>query len=327
MWNVSNPRAPRLVTTTGAAGQGTDPKFPGWNDFILHNSQRPNAKAFRNGAAPSLANGNILLVTEEDYEQPDCSQAGSFQTWWVKRLDGTGQRDRAAGQGGALRPRQLPAPGRRVLLLALVRLPPVGHRHRRVLRRRHPAASTYATPRTSSPTATPRGASRRSGTPTGCRCTRRPASRPAQEDQPRLLRRPGPRHRRLPRRPAGRLWDTSAASIAPGGGGWGPMGSVAGVLGGPRRGPAPAPSYGGTRRRRGRLTHPDRDPERAPDNPIAAVRGLCEHRALCTERRRVRGAGPARHPVPVAARLELDEQHRRRPPGRGRAAARRLGDA
>jgi hypothetical protein len=89
MWNVSNPRAPRLVTTTGAAGRGTDPAYPGWNDFILHNSQRPNAKAFRNGAAPSLANGNILLVTEEDYEQTDCSKAGSFQTWWVKRLDGT----------------------------------------------------------------------------------------------------------------------------------------------------------------------------------------------------------------------------------------------
>ncbi|MCW2760492.1 MAG: hypothetical protein JWR85_693 [Marmoricola sp.] len=89
MWDARNPRAPKLVTTTGLAGQGDDPRFPGWNDFILHNSQRPNAKAFRNGAAPSLANGNILLVTEEDYEQTDCSKAGSFQTWWVKRLDGT----------------------------------------------------------------------------------------------------------------------------------------------------------------------------------------------------------------------------------------------
>jgi hypothetical protein len=89
MWSTTNPRAPKLVTTTGLAGKGDDPKYPGWNDFILHNSQRPNAKAFRNGAAPSLANGNILLVTEEDYEQPDCSLAGSFQTWWVKRLDGT----------------------------------------------------------------------------------------------------------------------------------------------------------------------------------------------------------------------------------------------
>ncbi|MCW2806494.1 MAG: hypothetical protein JWQ93_449 [Marmoricola sp.] len=89
MWSTADPRKPKLVTTTGLAGGGEDPKYPGWNDFILHNSQRPNAKAFRNGAAPSLANGNVLLVTEEDYEQTDCSLAGSFQTWWVKRLDGT----------------------------------------------------------------------------------------------------------------------------------------------------------------------------------------------------------------------------------------------
>ena len=89
MWDTRTPRSPRLVTTTGLAGKGEDPKYPGWNDFILHNSQRPNARSFRNGAAPSLANGNILLVTEEDYEQPDCSLAGSFQTWWIKRLDGT----------------------------------------------------------------------------------------------------------------------------------------------------------------------------------------------------------------------------------------------
>ncbi len=89
MWNTTNPRAPRLLTTTGSAGAGTDPAYPDWNNFILHNSQRPNAKAFRPDTAPSLANGNVLLVTEEDYEQTDCSQAGSFQTWWVKRLDGT----------------------------------------------------------------------------------------------------------------------------------------------------------------------------------------------------------------------------------------------
>lgn len=89
MWNVSDPRRPRVITTTGLAGRGDDPRYPGWNDFILHNSQRPNARAFRAGASPSLAHGNVLLVTEEDYEQTDCSKAGSFQTWWVKRLDGT----------------------------------------------------------------------------------------------------------------------------------------------------------------------------------------------------------------------------------------------
>ena len=89
IFDVRRPAHPRLVTTTGAAGRGEDPDYPGWNDFIHHNSFRPNAKAFRANARPSLANGNILLVTEEDYEQTDCAQAGSFQTWWIKRLDGT----------------------------------------------------------------------------------------------------------------------------------------------------------------------------------------------------------------------------------------------
>jgi hypothetical protein len=89
MWDVSHPRRPKLITTTGAAGQGTDPKHPGYNDFIHHNSFRPNADRFKPRSKPSFAHGNVLLVTEEDYEQTDCSQAGSFQAWHVKRLDGT----------------------------------------------------------------------------------------------------------------------------------------------------------------------------------------------------------------------------------------------
>ena len=91
MFDVSNPRAPELVTTTGAAGRGENPDDTanGYNDFIHHNSFRPNASAFTANAAPSFKNGNIMLVTEEDYEQTDCSKAGSFQTWHVKRLDGT----------------------------------------------------------------------------------------------------------------------------------------------------------------------------------------------------------------------------------------------
>ena len=88
IFDVSHPRRPRLVTTTGRAGRGEDPRHPGWNDFIHHNSFRPNAKAFRPDAKPSFDNGNVLLVTEEDYEQTDCSKAGSFQTWRVKRLGG-----------------------------------------------------------------------------------------------------------------------------------------------------------------------------------------------------------------------------------------------
>jgi hypothetical protein len=89
MWDTSKPAHPRLITTTGRAGKGTDPRYEGWNDFILHNSFRPNAEAFKPGRRPSFANGNVLLATEEDYEQTDCALAGSFQTWWVKRLDGT----------------------------------------------------------------------------------------------------------------------------------------------------------------------------------------------------------------------------------------------
>lgn len=89
MWDASSPARPQLITTTGKAGAGEDPRFPGYNDFILHNSFRPNATAFKPGKRPSIANGNVLLVTEEDYEQTDCALAGSFQTWWVKRLDGT----------------------------------------------------------------------------------------------------------------------------------------------------------------------------------------------------------------------------------------------
>jgi hypothetical protein len=93
IWDTSRPRHPRLVTTTGRAGKGSDPDFQGWNDFILHNSFRPNARHFKPHSKPSFRHGNVLLVTEEDYEQTDCSQAGSFQTWWVTSLDG---KDRAA---------------------------------------------------------------------------------------------------------------------------------------------------------------------------------------------------------------------------------------
>lgn len=88
VFDVTRPRRPKLVTTTGLAGRGDDPAFPGYNDFIHHNSFRPNARAFRPNAKPSFANGNVLLVTEEDYMQTDCAQAGSFQTWHVKRLGG-----------------------------------------------------------------------------------------------------------------------------------------------------------------------------------------------------------------------------------------------
>ncbi|HEX6935660.1 MAG TPA: hypothetical protein VF227_03990 [Actinomycetes bacterium] len=84
VFDVSDPTTPRLVATTDEHGV-TGP----WNDFIHHNSARPNASRFDPAAAPSVANGNVLLVTEEDYENTDCATAGSFQTWRVGSLDGT----------------------------------------------------------------------------------------------------------------------------------------------------------------------------------------------------------------------------------------------
>lgn len=84
VFDVSDPTAPQLVATTDANGV-TGP----WNDFIHHNAARPNASKFAAGTAPSVAKGNVLLVTEEDYENTDCATAGSFQTWHVGSLDGT----------------------------------------------------------------------------------------------------------------------------------------------------------------------------------------------------------------------------------------------
>ena len=89
MWDVDRPRHPRLLATTGRAGGAGDAAGrDGYNDFIHHNSFRPHARRFRPGARATLRHGNVLLVTEEDYEQTDCSRAGSFQTWRVRRLDG-----------------------------------------------------------------------------------------------------------------------------------------------------------------------------------------------------------------------------------------------
>ena len=84
VFDVSDPTAPRLAATTDENGVRSP-----WNDFIHHNSARPNASSFDPAAAPSLAKGNVLLVTEEDYENTDCATAGSFQTWQVTSLDGT----------------------------------------------------------------------------------------------------------------------------------------------------------------------------------------------------------------------------------------------
>jgi hypothetical protein len=120
-WDVSDPTDPQLLNTTDEFG--TDPD---WNNFILHNSIRPNATVFGDEDAsarpgpsgtrgrpehagsgrpdharstvPSVDpdrelpefhvdRGNVLLATEEDYIDPTCDTEGNFETWGVDTLD------------------------------------------------------------------------------------------------------------------------------------------------------------------------------------------------------------------------------------------------
>lgn len=84
-FDVSRPRRPELLTTTNDVA-GTPTKSTKWNNFIHHNSWQPHVFRFKPNSRADLGNGNVLLVTEEDYEQPDCSVAGSFQTWKINSL-------------------------------------------------------------------------------------------------------------------------------------------------------------------------------------------------------------------------------------------------
>jgi len=80
-FDVSRPQHPKLLTST------TDKGLTGpWNNFIHHNSWQPHVYRYKANAPASLKNGNVLLITEEDYEQTDCSKAGSFQTWRIGSL-------------------------------------------------------------------------------------------------------------------------------------------------------------------------------------------------------------------------------------------------
>lgn len=68
------------------------------NDFIHHNSWRPNATKFDSRsdaelASPDVERGELVLISEEDiWHRPDgaapggCETQGSFQTWQVKQF-------------------------------------------------------------------------------------------------------------------------------------------------------------------------------------------------------------------------------------------------
>jgi hypothetical protein len=102
-YDVSDPTNPVILNSSDEHGRDPD-----WNIFISHNSLRPNADVFegprhhpgRGGGPPAgrgpvgtdsgdphVDGGNVLLVTEENYQDVTCETEGSFQTWYVPDLD------------------------------------------------------------------------------------------------------------------------------------------------------------------------------------------------------------------------------------------------
>jgi hypothetical protein len=102
---------PTVVARTGsyATGDSDFDTVPGsmgsgdtLNDFIHHNSWRPDASEFESRSDDELADssvrpGELVLVTEEDIWNRDnfstpggCESQGSFQTWQVKQFGATG---------------------------------------------------------------------------------------------------------------------------------------------------------------------------------------------------------------------------------------------
>jgi len=97
-YDVRNPANPVPLASTNPLGITDFTNAEPWNNFILHNAQNPNAAFFRPNAEPDVRNGNVLLVTEEDYANPpeadeiECDKAGSFETWYVPTLDAAAYR-------------------------------------------------------------------------------------------------------------------------------------------------------------------------------------------------------------------------------------------
>jgi hypothetical protein len=89
--NPANPTPVAVGNNASRNGAST------YNNFILHNAQRPNATVFEQNEANGIRlpkdqanvnNGNVLLVTEEDYLDPTCGGGeGSFSTWYIPYTD------------------------------------------------------------------------------------------------------------------------------------------------------------------------------------------------------------------------------------------------
>ncbi len=101
--DVTDPYAPRTAASTDVNAQLGRTSY---NDFIIHNVVRPHANAFtvddetgvsatKETATP--LDGNVLLVTEEDYDDPRCQGGageGAFSTWYVPQVDADAYVDR-----------------------------------------------------------------------------------------------------------------------------------------------------------------------------------------------------------------------------------------
>jgi hypothetical protein len=118
-YDITDPLAPVLVGASSSAGRASA-SYAGrpWNNFILHNSLRPEADAFTSRAddeviplvdepfalddglharpvtAEDIRPGEVLLVTEEDYVNFDVRNGtgrcgdyeGTFATWHIQQL-------------------------------------------------------------------------------------------------------------------------------------------------------------------------------------------------------------------------------------------------
>ncbi len=95
-FDVRNPANPVPMASTDPLGVTDFSDAEPWNNFILHNSNQPNSSYFRPNAEPDVRNGNVLLITEEDYandgDEIECDLAGSFETWYVPTLDAAAYR-------------------------------------------------------------------------------------------------------------------------------------------------------------------------------------------------------------------------------------------
>jgi len=107
--DISTPTKPVPLNSTNEEGVENDDrdKSP-YNNFILHNSFRPNAKMFKSFSQPKLSNGNVLLATEGDTGAGACGpELGSFQTWKIPHLSATRYRNQNPGLeagGGSISP-------------------------------------------------------------------------------------------------------------------------------------------------------------------------------------------------------------------------------